>query len=57
MDGVTNVVKNYAYFDKKYGECYVATPHILDTGIEDFPVLRYYSIPLKQRTVSHWANL
>lgn len=27
MDGVTNVVKNYAYWlDKKYGESYVATP-------------------------------
>ncbi|NLK69777.1 MAG: glycosyltransferase family 4 protein [Clostridiaceae bacterium] len=51
MDGVTNVVKNYAYWlDKKYGECYVATPAYPGYGDrEDFPVLRYYSIPLKQR--------
>ncbi len=51
MDGVTNVVKNYAYWlDKKYGECYVATPTYPGYGDrEDFPVLRYYSIPLKQR--------
>ncbi len=51
MDGVTNVVKNYAYWlDKKYGECYVATPAYpgyIDR--EEFPVLRYYSIPLKNR--------
>jgi 1,2-diacylglycerol 3-alpha-glucosyltransferase len=51
MDGVTNVVKNYAYWlDKKYGECYVATPAYPGYGDrEDFPVLRYYSIPFKQR--------
>lgn len=51
MDGVTNVVKNYAYWlDKKYGESYVATPAYpgyIDR--EEFPVLRYYSIPLKKR--------
>ncbi|HAA24565.1 MAG TPA: glycosyl transferase [Ruminiclostridium sp.] len=51
MDGVTNVVKNYAYWlDKKYGESYVATPAYpgyIDR--EEFPVLRYYSIPLKMR--------
>lgn len=51
MDGVTNVVKNYAYWlDKKYGECYVATPAYPGyVDREEFPVLRYYSIPLKQR--------
>ncbi len=51
MDGVTNVVKNYAFWlDNKYGECYVATPAYpgyIDR--EEFPVLRYYSIPLKSR--------
>lgn len=51
MDGVTNVVKNYAYWlDKKYGESYVATPAYpgyIDR--EEFPVLRYYSIPIKKR--------
>ncbi len=51
MDGVTNVVKNYAYWmDKKFGESYVATPAYpgyIDR--EEFPVLRYYSIPLKRR--------
>lgn len=51
MDGVTNVVKNYAYWlDKKYGESYVATPAYpgyIDR--EEFPVLRYYSIPFKKR--------
>jgi len=51
MDGVTNVVKNYAYWlDKKYGECYVATPAYPGyVDREEFPVLRYYSIPIKKR--------
>lgn len=51
MDGVTNVVKNYAYWlDKKYGESYVATPAYPGyVDREEFPVLRYYSIPLKNR--------
>jgi len=51
MDGVTNVVKNYAYWlDKKYGESYVATPAYPGyVDREEFPVLRYYSIPLKMR--------
>ncbi|NLN63983.1 MAG: glycosyltransferase family 4 protein [Clostridiaceae bacterium] len=51
MDGVTNVVKNYAYWlDKKYGESYVATPAYPGyVDREAFPVLRYYSIPLKKR--------
>ena len=51
MDGVANVVKNYAYWlNKKYGSCYVITPtspNYLDN--EEFPVLRYYSIPLPTR--------
>lgn len=51
MDGVTNVVKNYAYWlDRKYGQCYVATPAYPGyVDREEFPVLRYYSIPLKKR--------
>lgn len=51
MDGVTNVVKNYAYWlDKKYGECYVVTPAYPGyVDREEFPVLRYYSIPIKKR--------
>lgn len=51
MDGVTNVVKNYAYWlDRKYGECYVATPAYPGfVDREEFPVLRYYSVPLKKR--------
>lgn len=51
MDGVTNVVKNYAYWlDKKYGESYVATPAYPGyVDREEFPVLRYYSIPIKKR--------
>lgn len=51
MDGVTNVVKNYAYWlDKKYGESFVATPAFPGyVDREEFPVLRYYSIPLKKR--------
>jgi glycosyltransferase involved in cell wall biosynthesis len=51
MDGVTNVVKNYAYWlDMKYGESYVATPAYPGyVDREEFPVLRYYSIALKKR--------
>lgn len=51
MDGVTNVVKNYAYWlDKKYGECYVATPTYPGyVDRDEFPVLRYYSVPIKKR--------
>ncbi len=51
VDGVANVVRNYAYWlDKNYGECYVITPGYpgyIDR--EPFPVLRYYSLPLKRR--------
>ena len=51
MDGVTNVVKNYAYWlDMKYGDSYVATPAYPGyVDREEFPVLRYYSIPIKKR--------
>ena len=42
MDGVTNVVKNYAYWlDRKYGECMSRLLHIPDFLTEEFPVLRY----------------
>lgn len=49
MDGVANVVRNYAYWlQKKYGECYVATPAFPDyVDHETYPVLRYHSMPLK----------
>ena len=50
-DGVTNVVKNYAFWlQKKYGTCYVITPDF--PGYEDneiFGVLRYYSVPVPTR--------
>ena len=51
MDGVVNVVKNYAYWlNKKFGSSYVITP--ASPGYQDqeeFPVLRYYSVPLLTR--------
>jgi len=51
MDGVANVVKNYAYWlNKKYGSCYVITPAFPNyQDNEEFPVLRYYSVPLPTR--------
>jgi 1,2-diacylglycerol 3-alpha-glucosyltransferase len=51
MDGVANVVKNYAYWlNKKYGSSYVITPSFPNhKDNEEFPVLRYYSIPLPTR--------
>jgi 1,2-diacylglycerol 3-alpha-glucosyltransferase len=51
MDGVANVVKNYAYWlNKKYGTSYVVTPSFPNyKDNEEFPVLRYYSIPLPTR--------
>ena len=51
MDGVANVVKNYAYWlNKKYGSCYVITPSFPNyQDNEEFPVLRYYSVPLPTR--------
>jgi len=51
MDGVANVVRNYAYWlDRDYSECYVITPAYPGyVDREPFPVLRYYSLPLKWR--------
>lgn len=51
MDGVAIVVKNYAYWlNKKHGSCYVITPTSPNyQDIEEFPVLRYYSVPLPTR--------
>jgi len=51
MDGVAIVVKNYAYWlNKKHGSCYVVTPASPNyQDIEEFPVLRYYSVPLPTR--------
>ncbi|MFZ5941367.1 MAG: glycosyltransferase [Bacteroidota bacterium] len=51
MDGVANVVRNYAYWlDRRHGECYVITPAYPGyVDREPFPVLRYYSMPLKGR--------
>lgn len=48
MDGVANVVKNYAYWlNKKYGKSYVITPSFpKHEDNEDFTVYRYLSIPL-----------
>lgn len=51
MDGVANVVKNYAYWlNKKHGQSFVITPSYpkyIDN--EDFKVFRYKSIPLLVR--------
>jgi len=51
MDGVTNVVRNYAYWlNKKYGTGYVITPHFpKHTDKEDFEVIRYTSISVPKR--------
>lgn len=51
MDGAAIVVKNYAYWlNKKHGSCYVVTPASPNyQDIEEFPVLRYYSVPLPTR--------
>lgn len=51
MDGVANVVKNYAYWlNKKYGSSYVITPAFPSyQDSEEFTVLRYYSVPLPTR--------
>jgi len=48
MDGVTNVVKNYAeWMQRKHGICYVVTPEFPDySDREAYPVIRYPSIPL-----------
>ena len=51
MDGVANVVRNYAYWlEKKYGRCYVITPYVPNyNDSEDFDVLRYASLPVPGR--------
>ena len=51
MDGVTNVVKNCAYWlNKKYGSSYIITPSFPNyKDNEEFTVLRYYSVPLPTR--------
>lgn len=51
MDGVTNVVRNYAYWlNKKNGVSYVVTPHFPNyTDNEEFEVLRYHSISVPSR--------
>ncbi len=48
MDGVANVVKNYAYWlNKKHGKSFVITPSFPDhEDNEEFTVYRYLSVPL-----------
>lgn len=52
VDGVANVVKNYAYWmNKKYGKCCVITPKHPDADDNfDFDVLRYSSVKVPKRT-------
>jgi 1,2-diacylglycerol 3-alpha-glucosyltransferase len=52
IDGVANVVKNYAYWmNKKYGSSYVITPkHPKAEDNYDFKVLRYSSIKVPTRS-------
>lgn len=51
MDGVTNVVRNYAYWlNRKYGTGYVITPHFPNyKDNEDFEVIRYHSFAVPTR--------
>lgn len=51
MDGVANVVKNYAFWlNKKHGKSFVVTPSFPGyTDVEEFTVLRYFSLPLPPR--------
>ena len=50
MDGVANVVKNYAYWlNQKYTKCYVFAPAVPQYLEPDAYVLRYKSIPVPQR--------
>lgn len=50
VDGVTNVITNYAYWlNKKYGKCYVAAPdypshNTSHNTLKDFEVLRFFSV-------------
>lgn len=52
IDGVANVVKNYAYWmNKKYGRAYVITPkHPQAKDNYDFEVLRYSSMKVPVRS-------
>lgn len=69
VDGVANVVKNYAYWmNKKYGSCCVVTPKYPD-AVDDYeyPVYRYssmkvptrheYRFGLPQMQTSFWLDL
>jgi len=51
VDGVANVVKNYAYWlNKKYGACCVVTPKYPDAVDDyDYPVYRYSSMKVPTR--------
>jgi len=51
MDGVTNVVRNYAYWlNRKHGISYVITPHFPNyKDKEEFEVLRYHSFSVPTR--------
>lgn len=51
MDGVTNVVKNYAeWMMREHGASYVITPDFPDySDQEPYPVIRYPSIPIPFR--------
>ena len=51
MDGVTNVVRNYAcWLNRKYGISYVITPHFPNyVDKEEYEVLRYHSISVPTR--------
>lgn len=51
MDGVAQGTRNIAYWlNKKYGKCYVVTPHFPKyTDEEEFMVLRYPSVALLGR--------
>ncbi len=51
MDGVANVVKNYAYWlNKKYGRCCVVTPEHPEAQDDyGFEVYRYSSMPVPTR--------
>ena len=51
MDGVANVVKNYAFWlNIKYGKSYVITPKFPGYGdIHEFEVYRYFSVAIPKR--------
>ncbi|MBN2852710.1 MAG: glycosyltransferase [Clostridia bacterium] len=57
MDGVANVVKNYAFWlNRKYGQSYVVTPFVPNhEDFEDFKVYRYNSLPLPFRKPYRWG--